>query len=164
MGIIHALYGKFDNRCLQSADSRPWFLRTRTWAIRGTLGVHPICTNSSLAVSLFGVTWTCDDQHVCPSLDLSLQVTGWCVVLFPSWSLSEVDFFLACLVQSGETPPERSIVEEGSLFRQVMTSREAHILAFFIIAHLGVGVTIGGNCCSFGRAGLAKHVLQQAGL
>ena len=97
MGIIHAFYGKFDNRCLQSADSRPWFLRTRTWAIRGTLGVHPICTNSSLAVSLFGVTWTCDDQHVCPSLDLSLQVTGWCVVLFPSWSLSEVDFFFSML-------------------------------------------------------------------
>lgn len=48
-------------------------------------------------------------------------------------------------MQSGEKPPEKATENEGSLFRQVMRSREAHTLAFFIVAHLGVGVTLSGT-------------------
>ncbi|KAJ3516396.1 hypothetical protein NLJ89_g1144 [Agrocybe chaxingu] len=80
--------------------------------------------------------------HFLVSLGLSLMNT---IALLCIFKLRSLD---VCLVAAGEMPPEKSS-SERSLFGQVMRSREAHILAVFVIAHLGVVVTISGWIVTF---------------
>ncbi|CAA7269998.1 unnamed protein product [Cyclocybe aegerita] len=80
--------------------------------------------------------------HFLVSLGLALMSTTALLCIFKLRSLD------VCLVAAGETPPEKSS-SERSLFGQVMRSKEAHLLAVFVIAHLGVVVTISGWIVTF---------------
>ena len=52
---------------------------------------------------------------------------------------------VVCLREGGE-PVEAVSGDDGQArFRQIMTNRSVHLLAFFILFYVGVEVTIGGR-------------------
>ncbi|KAJ7634865.1 MFS general substrate transporter [Roridomyces roridus] len=62
------------------------------------------------------------------------------VLLFTVFRLKTQD---ECLAQVGEAAGETG-TSEHSTFRQILTTKTVHLLAFFILVYVGVEVTIGG--------------------
>ncbi|KAF8959974.1 major facilitator superfamily domain-containing protein [Flammula alnicola] len=48
------------------------------------------------------------------------------------------------LIQAGEIIPEKSDVEEGNKYGQLLRLKAVHLLALFLLVYIGVEVTIGG--------------------
>jgi hypothetical protein len=52
--------------------------------------------------------------------------------------------FIECLAQIGQAAGEKG-TSEDSKFRQILSLKAVHVLAFFILVYVGVEVTIGGE-------------------
>lgn len=50
-----------------------------------------------------------------------------------------------CLKEAGEKVEDVPITHEAGKFRQIMSQKTVHALAFFILIYVGVEVTIGGQ-------------------
>lgn len=49
-----------------------------------------------------------------------------------------------CLIQGGETVHDVTKEGKSGTFRQILSNKAVHFMAFFIFVYVGVEVTIGG--------------------
>ncbi|KAF8966644.1 major facilitator superfamily domain-containing protein [Flammula alnicola] len=130
MGIIHSAYG-FGLLIAPFVSTQ--FAQLPRWSFHFLVSLGLSLSNTAVQISIFKFK----------SLDGKCPCT--CSFLVPSlYSCRLILTYLACLEQGGEPAPEKAPDGEGSLFRQVMRNWTIHLFAFFIVVHLGVGVTIGG--------------------
>ncbi len=80
--------------------------------------------------------------HYLTSLGVALTNT---ISLWAMFRLKTQD---DCLAEIGHPPGEKGD-NEHSTFRQILTLKTVHLLAFFILVYVGVEVTIGGMSSSF---------------
>jgi fucose permease len=60
--------------------------------------------------------------------------------------ISDIDYVLVseCLVEIGQPVTEEG-TSSDSTFRQILSQKTVHLLAFFILVYVGVEVTVGGS-------------------
>ncbi|KAF8187039.1 major facilitator superfamily domain-containing protein [Mycena galopus ATCC 62051] len=75
--------------------------------------------------------------HYLASLGIAISNTALLIAVFRMKTQDE------CLASVGEAAGETS-TSEHSTFRQILTTKTVHLLAFFILVYVGVEVTIGG--------------------
>ncbi|CAA7270200.1 unnamed protein product [Cyclocybe aegerita] len=81
--------------------------------------------------------------HFLTSLGLAISNTATLALVF---KLKDQD---DCLRDAGEIIPENSSEGEKGAFKQIMTTKAVHLVAFFILVYVGVEVTIGGWIVTF---------------
>ncbi|KAG7448657.1 MFS general substrate transporter [Guyanagaster necrorhizus] len=107
---------------------------TKMGILHATYGVGALCSPLVATQFAYFPRWS---FHYLTSLGVALTNT---ILLWAVFRLKSQD---ECLAEIGHPPGEKGNNEHSS-FRQILTLKTVHLLAFFILVYVGVEVTIGG--------------------
>ncbi|KAJ7108525.1 major facilitator superfamily domain-containing protein [Mycena epipterygia] len=130
MGLLHGAYGA---GALASPLVATQVLRRIFCAhtlVNDAVLLQPVLPNSPLVLPLLGISWHRHIQHHCFNLGIPVENSG-CV----SSQRKE------CLALVGEAAGETG-TSEHSTFRQILSIKTVHLLAFFILVYAGSSHTL----------------------
>jgi hypothetical protein len=113
----------------------------RCWSVLIAACRHPVCSNATLVLPLPCVSRPRSFEYFDAHLCFSIQESRWSVTHLLSLVYSHGADCLALIGQAaGETE-----TSDRSKFRQIVSLKTVHLLAFFALVYTGVEVTIGGK-------------------
>ncbi|KAG1716833.1 hypothetical protein ID866_355 [Astraeus odoratus] len=139
MGILHAAYGKYMLFYFAPADFAPGagalssplvatqFAQLPRWSFHYLVSLGIACLNTVLLIAVFRLKT--QDGKILGSACFFRDA----IFIFVEECLSKIGL-----------PPGETNTSEGNKFRQVLSLKTVHLLAFFILAYVGVEGTVGG--------------------
>ncbi|KAK1223948.1 hypothetical protein PQX77_013169 [Marasmius sp. AFHP31] len=136
MGLLHAAYGV---GAFAAPLASTQFSQLKHWSFHYLCSLGIAFINTMLVLVIFKLK-NQDGEASFTTLHLILAINDG----FPTHL-----YFADCLVEIGQTAGEKDQGSKHGTFRQILTHRNVHLMAFFILVYVGVEVTIGGWIVTF---------------